>query len=125
MSEIQSKSSDKTNHAPELQVGAIAKPQANKVKSVKWASHAVQTNTLWTADDGLADVALSITLNGTLAVTIAATALFATFVLSGITFSLVNPGGAGTTSFNFTYTGTQSAAYIQGLFATGANITFS
>ena len=99
--------------------------QKDTVKSVSWQSHQVQTNTVWEADGGLPETQINIVLVGRMTVAIAATALFATFVLSGITFTLNNPGGAGTTTYNFTYNGTQSAAYIQSLFATGANITFS
>lgn len=99
--------------------------QKDTVKAVSWQSHQVQTNTSWDVDGGLPETQINIVLNGRLTVAIAATALFATFVLSGITFTLVNPGGAGSTSFNFTYNGTQSAAYIHSLFTTGANITFS
>lgn len=103
--------------------GDTTRSQIDQVAKVTWRSNTVQTSTSWEADTGMTDTAITITLNGTLAVVVAATALFTTFVLSGITFSLVHPGGIGTTSYNFTYTGTQSAAYIQGLLVAGANIT--
>lgn len=99
--------------------------QTDKVTKVTWAAPAQHTGPTGSASAGKNDAAISITLNGTLVVAVAATALFASFVLSGVTFSLVNPGGAGSTSFNFTYTGTQSAAYIQGLLVSGSNITFN
>jgi len=97
-----------------------AKPsasQTDKITTVTWAKYSLAPESDMSAT--------AITLIGTITVAIAATALFATFVLSGITFSLVSPGGAGATSFNFTYTGTKSAAYIQGLLVAGANITFN
>lgn len=108
---------------PEHALFAGGTHQVDQIKSVSWKSHQAQTTTTWTGDAGMPETDIEIRLQGTLVLVVAATALFTTFVLSGITFNLVNPGGAGATSYNFTYTGSQSASYIQSLFAVGANIT--
>jgi hypothetical protein len=63
-------------------------------------------------------------LSGTITVSVALAAAFATFVLAGTTFTIVS-GPAGGTTVNFTYNGTQSAEYIKSLFQIGAKLAFS
>jgi hypothetical protein len=63
-------------------------------------------------------------LSGTITVSVALAAAFATFVLSGTTFTIVS-GPAGGTTVSFTYNGTQSGEYIKSLFQIGARLVFA
>jgi hypothetical protein len=103
----------------------MAMTENDTIKSVNWATTTVTHSTTWDDEGKMTATAATITLTGRLTVALALTGAFITFVLSGITFTLSNPGVPGATSFNFTYTGTHSAAFIQSLFVTGANITLN
>lgn len=54
----------------------------------------------------------------------AVSAVFAVFLLGGITFTITSAPTGGTT-VNFTYSGTQSASTIRALFQVGTPITMS
>lgn len=94
------------------------KSQTDKVVAVTWS-----ISVTWRkAAEPEAELTL---LNGTLTVATALTAAFAYFVLSGVKFH-INRAPVGGTTIDFTYSGDQSAAAIQALFAkTDAQILLS
>lgn len=98
--------------------------QQNTVAKVAWKSHSVQTTTTWTTDCWLPETETRITLGGILKLAVPATELYTSFEVNGHVFRLVNPRGAGTTAYNFTYTGKESAAAIHSLLVPGTGITF-
>ncbi|WP_293118949.1 hypothetical protein [Okeania sp. SIO1I7] len=59
-------------------------------------------------------------IQGTLTVTVALTAAFSVFLLSGVSFNM--SGQVGTTTFNFSYNGSASSEFIKSLFVRGAEI---
>lgn len=86
--------------------------QEDRVVYVKWKDSAA------TGDEAAAALTF---LSGTLTVTTALVAAFTIFVLSGVEFQITgDPTGART--FDFTYSGNQSASAIQALFTAGAQI---
>lgn len=99
--------------------------EQNTVAKVAWKSHSVQVTTFWSTEDGLPETEINVTLQGIVKLAVPTTALFTSFVINGLTFTLENPRGAGTTAFNFTYAGTKSVAYVQSLLVPGARIAFS
>lgn len=99
--------------------------QQNTVAKVVWRSHSVQVTTFWSTENGLPETEINVTLHGIVKLAMPTTGQFATFLLNGLVFTLENPRGAGATTFNFTYAGTKSVAYVQSLLASGARITLS
>jgi hypothetical protein len=85
--------------------------QSDTLESVNWDST--------TDDDGEGNTYLT----GTITVGTALTAAFSFFILSNIQFTVTKPAKGGT-AVRFSYSGTQSKSFIQGLFTSGVQLLF-